>query len=468
MSSVWRPGDRRRHSRKSSCALEYNPSSRLWQELLPDNYRGAGSNVLQILPAETAVSAFSAAGPSSADYLHAHSWHSGRAGHLRFLKARDCYSEPNRVQNREDARHGRCHDHGITIPSTAAYRGSGEPPERRRLLHQRRNRMRLSRRHTQGLFTSVRMTSPEQNSPGDSAAPSQRARGHRLPSVRRGFLFAQPPVLFFKGSDRPLQAYLDFALSCFPAFEVRNGTAMLSSHNRRWRKRSPWRCRRRPRHSDRRYRRQRFAQPCRHRRHIYADAGIDPRGFLDTPARRPREAGRTRHGGVWRAANGEILPRRRQLLGIPLRRGTTWIYPGNADCWALAFSGVTMPFEFLAACRGGRARSVAKPHAWSGAPNRVGATHTRLVNFDHSPMPADIFCEREVRRSTDHGVGAGLPSLVFRLISALEARHAASRSGRHSSAAHAASATSELSSTELDIEAKGCRDPSLCARPSNT
>ena len=29
--------------------------------------------------------------------LHVHSYHSGYAGHLRFLRARDCYSEPEAV-----------------------------------------------------------------------------------------------------------------------------------------------------------------------------------------------------------------------------------------------------------------------------------------------------------------------------------------------------------------------------------
>ncbi len=29
--------------------------------------------------------------------LHVHSWHSGYTGHLRFLHARDCYSEPAAV-----------------------------------------------------------------------------------------------------------------------------------------------------------------------------------------------------------------------------------------------------------------------------------------------------------------------------------------------------------------------------------
>ena len=45
-----------------------------------------------------------------------------------------------------------------------------------------------------------------------------------------GVFFAlNHPFFFFKG-QMPLDEYLGFALGCFPAFEVRNGT-MLASHN---------------------------------------------------------------------------------------------------------------------------------------------------------------------------------------------------------------------------------------------
>src|SRR5579862_6103161 len=36
--------------------------------------------------------------------LHVHSYHSGYAGHLRFLHARDCYSEPEAVYRTAKAR----------------------------------------------------------------------------------------------------------------------------------------------------------------------------------------------------------------------------------------------------------------------------------------------------------------------------------------------------------------------------
>ena len=36
--------------------------------------------------------------------LHVHSWHSGYANHMRFLRARDCYSEPEAVYRVAKAR----------------------------------------------------------------------------------------------------------------------------------------------------------------------------------------------------------------------------------------------------------------------------------------------------------------------------------------------------------------------------
>jgi predicted metal-dependent phosphoesterase TrpH len=36
--------------------------------------------------------------------LHLHSYHSGHAGQLRFLRARDCYSEPDAVYAAAKAR----------------------------------------------------------------------------------------------------------------------------------------------------------------------------------------------------------------------------------------------------------------------------------------------------------------------------------------------------------------------------
>jgi PHP-associated len=148
------------------------------------------------------------------------------------------------------------------------------------------------------------------------------------------------PFFFFKGQIS-LADYLHFALCCFPAFEVRNGT-MLSSHNRL----ADAIARRRPESS---------AAP------LIAIGGSDSHSlagigstFTETPGS-TREDFLTnlrcglarpggRHGGVWRAAteiHRVVGSYWASLLGMG-RQDLSW----QRRVIGLAFSAVTMPFEF--------------------------------------------------------------------------------------------------------------------------
>jgi predicted metal-dependent phosphoesterase TrpH len=159
--------------------------------------------------------------------LHLHSWHSGRAGHLRFLRARDCYSEPRQVYATAKARGMDV----VTITDHDTIDGcleflAGHPD-------------------ADDFFISeeIECRIPDAGLKVHIGAYDIDERIHReIQPLRRnafeaaaylrseGIFFAlNHPFFFFKG-QLALDDYLGFALGQFPAFEVRNGT-MLSAHN---------------------------------------------------------------------------------------------------------------------------------------------------------------------------------------------------------------------------------------------
>jgi predicted metal-dependent phosphoesterase TrpH len=167
--------------------------------------------------------------------LHVHSYHSGYAGHMRFLRARDCYSEPEAVYRVAKARgmdvvtltdhdsidgclefldrHPDADDFFISeeiecvVPPGPGVR-TGSGPLRVHIgaygIDERIHR------EVQPLRSSVYET-------------TEYLRG-------QGVFYTLNHPFFFLRRQMPLDAYLRAILPMFPAFEVRNGT-MLEAHN---------------------------------------------------------------------------------------------------------------------------------------------------------------------------------------------------------------------------------------------
>jgi predicted metal-dependent phosphoesterase TrpH len=159
--------------------------------------------------------------------LHVHSYHSGYAGHMRFLRARDCYSEPEAVYRAAKSRGMDC----VTITDHDSIDGCLE----------------FLDRHPEAddFFVSEEI---ECLVPGVALKVHVGAYGitermHReiqplRPSVyevtaylrEQGVFYSLNHLFFFLRNQMPLDGYLQALLPLFPAFEVRNGT-MLAAHN---------------------------------------------------------------------------------------------------------------------------------------------------------------------------------------------------------------------------------------------
>src|SRR5580765_4146510 len=168
--------------------------------------------------------------------LHVHSYHSGYAGHMRFLRARDCYSEPESVYRVAKARgmdvvtltdhdsidgclefldrHPDADDFFISEeieclvpPGPGARTGSGVP----------------LRAHIGAYGIDERIHREIQPLRGNVYEATAYLRG-------RGVFYTLNHLFFFLLRQMPLDAYLRALLPLFPAFEVRNGT-MLEAHN---------------------------------------------------------------------------------------------------------------------------------------------------------------------------------------------------------------------------------------------
>jgi predicted metal-dependent phosphoesterase TrpH len=160
--------------------------------------------------------------------LHVHSYHSGYTARLPFLRARDCYSEPEAVHAVAKARGMDI----VTITDHDSIDGCLEFLER----------------HPDAgdFFISEEIESrfPDTGLKVHIAAYGIDERIHRDIQPLRSDVFQAAaylrsegvfyalnhPFLFFR-NQMPFARYLDAALELFPALEVRNGT-MLPAHNR--------------------------------------------------------------------------------------------------------------------------------------------------------------------------------------------------------------------------------------------
>jgi predicted metal-dependent phosphoesterase TrpH len=271
--------------------------------------------------------------------LHLHSYHSGRAGHLTFLRARDCYSEPDAVYAAAKARGMDV----VTITDHDSVNGCLEFLE--------------DHPGTDDFFISeeIECRFPDVDLKVHIGAYGISERIHRdIQPLRRnvfeavaylrseGIFYALNHPFFFFTGQLALDDYLGLAFQLFPAFEVRNGT-MLAAHNElveaivgQWSASS--------------------SNP------VTAIGGSDSHtlgGIGTTYTEAPgttrdeflqslragwaRAGGR--HGSAWREA--------REIYGVVGRYWATLVGEGRQELsWprrtlGLAFSVLSMPFEFL-------------------------------------------------------------------------------------------------------------------------
>jgi predicted metal-dependent phosphoesterase TrpH len=311
--------------------------------------------------------------------LHVHSYHSGQAGHLAFLRARDCYSEPEAVYSAAKARGMDL----VTITDHDSINGCLEFLE----LHPDADDFFISE--------EIECRFPDVDLKVHIGAYGIGERVHReIQPLRRdvfeavaylrseGIVYAlYHPFFFFRGQLR-LDAYLDALRRLFPAFEVRNGT-MLREHNdlsaaivSHWTASGAG-----P-----------LAAIGGSDSHTLVGIGTtwtEARGsnrceFLQSLRRgHARPAGR--HGSAWREA--------REIYGVVARYWTTLLGVGRQDLsWrrrmiGIAFSAGSMPFEFtplIVAARHKRAearRVAAFRQEWEERPEQggIGSLSAELV-----------------------------------------------------------------------------------------
>jgi len=270
--------------------------------------------------------------------LHLHSYHSGYAGHLRFLRARDCYSEPAAVYAAAKARGMNV----VTITDHDSINGCLEFLE--------------DHPDAGDFFISeeIECRFPDADLKVHIGAYGISERIHREIQPLRGSVFdavaylrtegifyaLNHPFFFYRG-QLPFADYLAAALRLFPAFEVRNGT-MLTEHNelaaaivRRWAASS--------------------AAP------LSAIGGSDSHTLAGIGTTYTEAPGSTRdeflaslraghgrpggrHGSIWREA--------REIYGVVGRYWAALVGAGRPDLsWprrtlGLGFSAASMPFEF--------------------------------------------------------------------------------------------------------------------------
>jgi predicted metal-dependent phosphoesterase TrpH len=270
--------------------------------------------------------------------LHLHSYHSGYAGHLKFLRARDCYSDPDAVYAAAKARGMDL----VTITDHDSVDGCLEFLDR----HPGADDFFISE--------EIECRVPDVDLKVHIGAYGISERIHRdIQPLRRnvfeavaylrseGVFYALNHPFFFFHGQLPLDEYLGIARRLFPAFEVRNGT-MLAAHNElaeaivgRWSASSP-----RPLTaiggSD--------SHTLRGIGTTYTEAPGSTRDEFLQSLRAGRARACGRHGSTWREA--------REIYGVVGRYWATLLGAGRQDLsWprrtlGLAFSALSMPFEF--------------------------------------------------------------------------------------------------------------------------
>jgi predicted metal-dependent phosphoesterase TrpH len=318
--------------------------------------------------------------------LHVHSWHSGYTGHLRFLQARDCYSEPAAVYKTAKLRGMdlvTLTDHD-TIDGCLEFLAAN--PDVNDFFISEEIECRFS-----GTDLRVHIGAYDINERVHREIQPLRSNVFEAAAYLRseGIFFALNHPLFFFRGQLAFDRYLETALQLFPAFEVRNGT-MLPAHNQ-------------------------FADALvrtalESGRSLAGIGGSDSHNlygigttYTEAPGTTREEflqslrAGRARacgrHGSVWREA--------REIYGVVYSYWTNLLGAGRQDlsiarrALGLGFSIATMPFEFSPLVvatlhkRGEARRVAAYQDAWradrSNRGSRAIETSDRL---SQSPLPA--------------------------------------------------------------------------------
>jgi predicted metal-dependent phosphoesterase TrpH len=159
--------------------------------------------------------------------LHVHSYHSGYAGHLRFLRARDCYSDPEAVYRTAKARGMDI----VTITDHDSIAGCLEFLDR----HPGADDFFISEEIeclVPGLPLKVHIGAYDIDERiHREVQPLRRSVYETAAFLRqRGVFHTLNHLFFFLKAQMSVEAYLAALLPLFSAFEVRNGT-MLESHN---------------------------------------------------------------------------------------------------------------------------------------------------------------------------------------------------------------------------------------------
>lgn len=270
--------------------------------------------------------------------LHLHSYHSGYAGHLRFLRARDCYSEPAAVYAAAKAR-------GMDVVTMTDHDSidgcleflDGNPDAADFFISE-----------------EIECRFPDVDLKVHIGAYDINERIHRdIQPLRRNVFEAvaylrsagvfhalNHPFFFFKGQVPPSD-YFGVVRRLFSAFEVRNGT-MLTAHNdlteaivRRWAASS---------HPPLTALGGSDSHTLRGIGTTYTEAPGSTRDEFLQSLRGGRARAGGRHGSVWREA--------REIYGVVGQYWGTLVGAGRVDLsWprralGLAFSAASMPFEF--------------------------------------------------------------------------------------------------------------------------
>jgi len=272
--------------------------------------------------------------------LHVHSYHSGYAGHLRFLRARDCYSDPEAVYRTAKARGMDV----VTITDHDSISGCLEfldrHPDAEDFFISEEIECRIPgtpvRVHIGAYDIDERIHREVQPLRGSVYETAAYLRG-------QGVFFALNHLFFFCPDDMTLGEYLAALLPLFGAFEVRNGT-MLACHNRLVETIA----------AEQRQRGLPAVPVGGSDAHTLAGVGTT---YTEAPGRNLAEfltslrAGRASVGG----AHGGPLRVMREIYGVVARYWASLLGAGRQELsWGrraigLGFSAASMPFEFIPA-----------------------------------------------------------------------------------------------------------------------
>jgi predicted metal-dependent phosphoesterase TrpH len=306
--------------------------------------------------------------------MHVHSYHSGRSGYLGFLRARDCYSEPEAVYQRAKARGMDF----VTITDHDSIDGCLEFLDR----HPDASDFFVSEEiecRFPGTDLKVHIGAYDIDERIHRAIQPLRANVFEAAAFLRaeGVLHTlNHPFFFFRGQV-PLTVYLDL-MAAFSAFEVRNGTMLRAQNELADRIVAQWYSTGRP-----------LAAVGGSDSHTLSGVGTT---FTEAPGATSREflqsvrAGRAHPGGRHGSARREA----REIYGVVrgywaalLGAGRHDLVPGRRAI-GLAFSVLSLPFQFfplavaVAHKRDERRRVDAYRREWETCPGEVPLSATAM------------------------------------------------------------------------------------------